>query len=539
MLKKRLRAWGLSKNLTAEDAEDMLEAQNRMDTSGRQAILLLRGHVQTIKRVQAYRRRKAKNNNTKPQVDRSRNEQRPSSVIALSHHPLMRPEPALRMLEKLEPVLREVYQLLRGGKDSGLCVSAMTSLHWTTSSTETILLERQFQSSILEGTRAFEENNIRWAGMCWQLALLQLEDLLWQPDLDIWTTFLRCCIRLHRSGAHKVGQYLHHKLRSIRDLLPSTAPHRALLFALTDASFDEVTQGGVFILEAKLHQIEVFWPRTRHAHITYQLNLAEERFYHGYLDRQAEIPKDDVFISAKVEDTCEDVDVVISHISKHMILFDYQKAETLARRCIMELDKYCKGENADLLLLMPLASLYRQLGNAQYYQMHDKQARSSYVNSLHVAEAFSTRFAEHAIEPTEMHRIFTLLSWLDTTQTSMGEETTEGYDNMKRALEMKMQAEVKARENRPWVPQIPDVVSSQAKHEDHQKLNIRTRAARTVTLSIPDLDKEHGLSKKRLEKGSVAGDTQKSTSSQAVRRSYFRLGPRPPPNPSRPVIPWS
>ena len=60
----------------------------------------------------------------------------------------------------------------------------MISLHWTTSSTETCLLEREFQYLILEGTRAFQENNTRWAGLCWQSALLQLEDLLWQPDLD-------------------------------------------------------------------------------------------------------------------------------------------------------------------------------------------------------------------------------------------------------------------------------------------------------------------------------------------------------------------
>lgn len=508
-----------------------------MRAHGKQVFVLLRGRVQSVGRVHEYQRRRVKHGVAQRRAVQSGVQQRHSNVLILAQHPVIRREPGLQLLGKLEPVLRELQKFLRGAKDNALCIPDNVDLYWTTTSDEVRLLEREFQYSIWEGTRAFEEGNTQWAGLCWRSASLRLEDLLWQPDLDIWTTILRCCIRLKRSGAEEVGKCLHRQLRMVRHSLPMTAPHRALLFALTDANFDEIVQGGLFILEAKLRQIELLWPKERNSHITYQFNLAEERFYHGHPDMETEMPRDDDFSGTNIEEVWERVKIFMSHILKYMLLFEHQKAEVLAQRYITELGEQCQDDTANPLMRIFFANLYARLGNAQYYQERYIEARSSYSKSLQIHQASLAHFAEYALDPLQVHRILSVLSYLDTHQTSAEVGTTCGYDAQKRVLEVKLQDEVEARGSRLWTPQIPKANPLRTKDKSHQNLIVRTRVASIVTAYVPNRDKVHAMPMKPLkvkpsEDKGLRNYNQKSSASPGQKMPYEKPRPRPCPPPS-------
>lgn len=251
----------------------------------------------------------------------------------------MRPGPSMSILGRLEAVLRELRRLLERGQYQNLCCPDKIGLSWSKSPT-TEVHKREFQFSIWEGTRAFEEGNVNWAGLCWQSALLQLEHLLWYSDLDLWTIFIRSCLRLQRFGAAEVGEHLLQKLGGLRHLLPLTAPHRQLLYALTDASFDELANGGLFILEAKLRNIELLWPNEPHIYTAYQIDLAEERFYHGYDDLCIDSLSQEELDNMSLDEMFEQTAMKASQISKCMILLDYPKAEELIRRWIIQLEHH-------------------------------------------------------------------------------------------------------------------------------------------------------------------------------------------------------
>jgi len=371
-------------------------------------------------------------------------------VVAISQHPTLRPGPALVVLGRLEAVLRELRLLLERGQDENLCAADSVGLHWENPSlAETY--EREFQFSVWEGTRAFSEGNMKWAGLCWQSALLHLEHLVWCSDLDVWTTFIRCIVRLQRFGAAKVGLYLLQKLQGLRRLLPLTVPHRPFLYALTDVSFDELANGGLFILEAKLRNIELLWPGQPHVYTTYQIDLAEERFYHGYDNVFIDTLSQEVLNNLSIDQLSENTAVITTQVSKSMILLDYPTAEGLVQSWIDRLEHHRGKCDHELALGSQLAIQYEMLGRIQYRQEHDDQARTSYTQALNLHNTIIATGGSGALQAAQVHRIYTLLEWLTSQymQQPLTQGNMFGMRRLKLALEDDVQRMIQAEESRP------------------------------------------------------------------------------------------
>lgn len=310
-----------------------------MDALGEKAIHLLRGRIESLQRVYEYRCRRGGRYSS---VTRSAHVPRignASNVVALSPHPTMRIGPSMSLLGRLEAVLRELRGLLDRGLYQDLCCPDSIGLSWSKLPAIEVQ-KRELEFCIWEGTTACEEGSVDWAGLCWQSALLQLEHLLWYPDLDLWTIFIRSCIRLQRFGAVEVGRHLLQKLQGLRHLLPLTAPHRQLLYALTDTSSGELANDGLFILEAKLRNIELLWPNEPHVYTAYQIDLAEERFYHGYDNVCIDSLSQEELHNTSVDEMFEQTAMKASQISKYMTLLDYPKAEELVHRWITQLEHH-------------------------------------------------------------------------------------------------------------------------------------------------------------------------------------------------------
>jgi len=357
------------------------------------------------------------------------------------------------LLGRLEAILRELRVLLERGQSQNLCSPDRTGLTWT--KTKSIDADkREFHCSIWEGTRAFEEGNVNWAGLCWQSALLQLEQLLWHPDLDLWTIFVRSCVGFHRLGAAGVGSLLLQKLQGLRHLLPLTAPHRAFVYALTDISFDELVDGGLFILEAKLRNIELLWPNNCHVHTDYQIDLAIERFYHGYDNVHIDSLTQEDLDNTSLDDLFGQTAMRASKISKCLILLDYPKAEELVQRWIIQLESHTETDSFNSTLNFQLAAQYATLGNIRYLQDKDTEAHESFILALKLHQNSLATSGEGALQKTQLHRIYTLLEWLTSQQSRILASSYDVFDikSLKSALEDEIWMEVKVKESKP----LPD-----------------------------------------------------------------------------------
>lgn len=133
---------------------------------------------------------------------------RPSKVVSVSYHPIIRPGPALSLLRNFEALSHEQKVLLHAGYEEGLSKPSDAGILWLALRVDTKVVKKQFELSIKEGTRTFEVGNTFWANICWHFAHLQSSDLVYESDLDFWTTFIRCCFLPDRLGAANVAQSL-------------------------------------------------------------------------------------------------------------------------------------------------------------------------------------------------------------------------------------------------------------------------------------------------------------------------------------------
>jgi len=444
-LKTRLKEWGLSKYLNDQDAEDVLALD-------REAIPLVGGRVETRQRANQHFRRKRLKQSRRRRSFNSLKGRATSNVISLSPHPAMRPRPALALLGKLEAVLREVRALLERAKHHSMCKPAETALTWSPAGHTDAFSERTIQRLVWEGSRAFEEEDNRWAFICWRSAFLQLETLLWQPDLDSWTTFIRCCIRLQRFGAGSVGRALLKQLRGLRDELPLAAPNRALVIALTNTSFDELVNGATFILEAKLRHIELLWPNHSNAYTAYRLELAEELSYHGIRNLDTITLADRQMEGISIHEILDHVKLQASHVAKCMISGDYTKAEAVTRAYILDLERHTTNCESTPILLRPLAAQYAILGSTQYFQDKFEEAKASLVTALALHEETLTRSGQAVFNAMRLHRTYAVLEWLNSNQSGIDASVHSSLQikALIKDLEKMVLQEVEVKENSPF-----------------------------------------------------------------------------------------
>lgn len=481
-LKKKLAKWGLIVKLNDNDAADMTAAQAELDARGSKSILLLRGRVETIKRVREYQRRRSKARFGQSSIP---NHSRRSNVISVSLPPLMRPGPALHILSNFETLLREQQALIYAANEKGWCTALDTNIIWTAAHAEMKTLERRFEQCIRESTGAFEEGRLEWAVLCWKSALLQLEDLVLQLDLNLWTTFIRCCLRLVRFGAPEVGHLLMQKLCFLREQIPFTSPHRCFIYALTDLPLTELVAGGVFFLEAKLRVTQAAWPDNPEAHVTSRLNLAEERFYQGCEDPGVELSEHHLPELSLNEDMSRYIRVSSSIISRSMLLFDFSEAESHLKRCIAEIDMLATHGTASEAYAAALATYYVMLGAAQYYQEHKSEARESYAKALEIHENYLDLHNTPILDLPQLHRVLTLLEWLSKAENDCTDsQTGTSYRGRQAELEKGFLIMLELRSNEPLElrPELARLTRS-----------ISSKRKRPVVTQAKSLDQVQGL----------------------------------------------
>lgn len=452
--------WGLIRKLNSRDAAEMMVARAILDAQGSNAVLLLRGRIETMRRVHDYQHRRAR---ARRDQDTTVYNSRPLNVVSVSLPPLMRPGPALRVLANFETLLREQQALIHTAKERGWCTPLDTNVVWIEAHIETRTPGRRFEQCIRESTRAFEEGNIHWAGLCWKYALLQLEDLVLQLDLNIWTTFMRCCVRLVRFGAPEVGDLLMRRLRSLRNRISFTAPHRCFIYALTEMPLDELVAGGIFFLEARLRVVQATWPRNPESHTTCRLNLAEERFYQGYGDYIMELSEQHLPRVSTNENISSYVRVSSSIIPHSMLRFDYLKAETHLKRCIAELENPISEDDNSEAYAVALATYYVMLGAAQYHQEHLLEAKESYTKALKIHEDHLDLHEVTILDVPQVHRILTLLDWLSRVESNGGDpQSKTSYHGRQAQLEKNFSAMVEQQSEKPFTTS-PEQVKSNRK----------------------------------------------------------------------------
>lgn len=423
-MKKKLKAWALSKNLNSRDTEDVIAAQDRLDQAGKQGIVLVRGKLVPVSKAYTHKGRGTKSNAVKSLSGDSTVASTSSSVVVLSFHPRLRPEAALHLLGEVEAVLREQHLLLHRAKAEASCLPDATRYLWKSTTAEARKWELEFVDSVHEGIRAHEEQRSFWATLCWSLAWFQLEGLVHQTDLDVWSTFVNCCIRLDRSGLKDVGESFLRQLRWLSQFLGPLVPHRMLLHAITDVTFDDLVGAGLFFMEAKVHQIEALWPEDRLSHTVYEQLLQEERFYQSHCKSANEMPSESWGTSVTEVDADTDVsqyvNVKASEVSKHMLAFEYEKSEQVLRHSIRELESRINDNSDTKSSRLFLSSLYTMLGCAQFHQEHDAGARDSYSRCITLHYSNLDAYGESALPPTKVYSILRTIIYLDAT-TALGD----------------------------------------------------------------------------------------------------------------------
>lgn len=412
------------KNLNSDDATDISAAFARLSTSNQTGHVLLRGRIESLQRARKYQTRAVRSHQS---CDETLPSERLTNVIILIGYTNLRSEPLRGLLQEFESLIRETQLILQRARQTSLCKPGNVSLDWSCATSETYAWGRRFQLYIWEGLRAFREQRMHWAGICWRYALMQLERLSWLPDLDTWTIFIRSCVRLARFGAKEVGQTLLQKLSWLYDKLPATAPHRAFLRALIDVPYTDLVSGSPLLLEAKLRIVETLWSSTPVTCINYQAELAEECFpvnsdTCGILTSEMDSPE-----ASSMLQIWREVEKDESRVTKMLLNADLSGAQSLIQKSINRLESMGNDYGGDVLFQTLLSRLLAMLGHFQFFQNDQTlDAQASYMKALSLNDRCVLEHSISGLEMPHVHRTWFILKWMakNAPEDAMYSETT-------------------------------------------------------------------------------------------------------------------
>lgn len=140
-----------------------------------------------------------------------------------------------------------------------------------------------------------------------------------------------------------------------------------------------------------------------------------------------------------------------SQISKYMILLDYPKAEDLVHRWMTQLEHHRGIDSFESALDLQLVTQYATLGNIQYRQGNDQEARTSFIKGLRLHEETHATSGQASLQDVQVHRTYTLLEWLTSQQTQEPSLTNDAFNmrSLRAALETDIWHSLKAEESKP------------------------------------------------------------------------------------------